>query len=227
MIIGHGLVASEFKKQEAKFKNCLIFAAGVSNSKEVNSSEFVRDKNLLISTLEKYKDLKFIYISTVLAGHVDNAYYRHKLEMEELVRNRAESYIIFKVPQLVGRGGNTNTLLNYFKSRIINEEPVTVYYDSKRSLVDISDLTNMVYYFLNITNKETIIIPGIEILNAVDLCKLVATTLDKPANIIEVFSEESNQWVDNQLSPQMLKDLGIEKQSYTKRLLKKYLNKCH
>jgi nucleoside-diphosphate-sugar epimerase len=227
MIIGNGLVASEFKKQESKFKNCLIFAAGVSNSKEVDDSEFSRDKNLLISTLQKYKDLKFVYISTILAGHVDNAYYRHKLEMEELVKNYADSYIIFKVPQLVGHGGNSNTLLNYFKSRIINEEPVPVYFDSKRSLMDILDLTNMVYYFLNMADKETIIIPGIEILNAIDLCNLVATTLGKPANIVEVFIKESNDWANNQLSPQILRDLGIKKQNYTKSLLKKYLKKCH
>ena len=199
MIIGNGLVASEFKKQESKFKNCLIFAAGVSNSKEVDDSEFLRDKNLLISALQKHKDLKFVYISTILAGYVDNAYYRHKLEMEELVKNYANSYVIFKVPQLVGRGGNSNTLLNYFKSRIINEEPVPVYHDSKRSLMDILDLTNMVYYFLNIVDRETIIIPGIEILKATDLCKMVAATLGKPANIVEVFMEENNDWAINRL----------------------------
>ena len=85
----------------------------------------------------------------------------------------------------------------------------------------------MVYYFLNIVDRETIIIPGIEILKATDLCKMVAATLGKPANIVEVFMEENNDWAINRLSPQILKDLGIQTQNYTETLLKKYLKKCH
>lgn len=46
MIVGNGLIAKEFLEY-SNSKNILIFASGVSNSKEERVDEFLREENLL------------------------------------------------------------------------------------------------------------------------------------------------------------------------------------
>ena len=45
MIIGNGLIARSFKNEKNYFKNVIIFASGVANSKNANLKEFQREKN--------------------------------------------------------------------------------------------------------------------------------------------------------------------------------------
>ena len=52
MIIGNGLLASSFNKIELE-NNILIFASGVSNSKEQDHSKYEKELNLLKDILKK------------------------------------------------------------------------------------------------------------------------------------------------------------------------------
>jgi hypothetical protein len=47
MIIGSGFIANSFRKFYFDRKNILIFASGVSNSKEKKKKNFEREVNLL------------------------------------------------------------------------------------------------------------------------------------------------------------------------------------
>lgn len=47
MIIGNGLLAKTFNKEKKFFKNTIIFASGLANSKNTNKKEFKREKKLL------------------------------------------------------------------------------------------------------------------------------------------------------------------------------------
>jgi hypothetical protein len=55
MIIGNGLIAKSFKKKKNYFKNVIIFASGVSNSKNTNLKEFKREEKLVKKLLKKKK----------------------------------------------------------------------------------------------------------------------------------------------------------------------------
>ena len=111
MIIGNGLIAEAFKKVSVDFKDCIIFASGVSNSKSENSAEFKREFDLI----KKYKneDKKFIYFSTIHTldpSERDSKYSKHKIEIEIFIKENFKSYIIYRLPVVVGRGGNKKSL---------------------------------------------------------------------------------------------------------------------
>ena len=40
-------------------------------------------------------------------------YYHHKENMETIIESSALNYIIFRLPQVVGNGGNKNNLINF------------------------------------------------------------------------------------------------------------------
>ena len=212
MILGNGLVASEFKKKAKDYEGCVVFATGVSNSGTTTKDEFNREKLLLTHALDKYKDVKFIYFSTILVGFVDNAYYRHKAEMEKLIEKKATSYLIFRVPQLVGLGGNKNNLINYFKTNIQDNKTITIYEGARRSFMDIEDVVKIVYYC-------------IEKVKAIDLCTQIGRILEKSPKMIKYLSDEITGWEEegSALYFAAIADLKIDQKGYTQRILEKYL----
>ena len=60
MIIGNGLISSVFLDDSLDYGNYIIFASGVSNSKETDYEKFEREKKLLFSTIENNYN-NFIY----------------------------------------------------------------------------------------------------------------------------------------------------------------------
>ena len=225
MIIGNGLVGSEFKKHEKDYEDCVVFAAGVSSSTEIDESEFAREKQLLTQTLEKHKDLKFIYFSTILVSFSDNDYYKHKSAMEKLIENTASSYLIFRVPQLVGLKGNKDNLINYFKNNIQDNNTITIYEGVKRSFMDVEDVSKIVYYCKKKANREVIKISGIEKVTSIDLCKKIGQILNKSPKMIISANNETAGWEkeESSLFFDALTDLEINRRDYTQRVLEKYL----
>ena len=61
MIVGNGLIASGFLESKEDFSKCVIFASGVSDSKEIKLEEFDRERNLIIKTINENQNEKFIY----------------------------------------------------------------------------------------------------------------------------------------------------------------------
>ena len=225
MILGNGLVASEFKKKAKDYEGCVVFATGVSNSGTTTKDEFNREKLLLTHALDKYKDVKFIYFSTILVGFVDNAYYRHKAEMEKLIEKKATSYLIFRVPQLVGLGGNKNNLINYFKTNIQDNKTITIYEGARRSFMDIEDVVKIVYYCKEKANRAIIKVSGIEKVKAIDLCTQIGRILEKSPKMIKYLSDEITGWEEegSALYFAAIADLKIDQKGYTQRILEKYL----
>ena len=137
MIVGNGMIAEAFSSYRAQTA-VKIFAAGVSRSRETRISEFDRERNLLSSHLDDFCGC-FIYFSSCSVHYLsaENPYVRHKLLIETEIRNRADQYLIFRLPQLVGRSNNPNTLTNYFHERITRGEQFKVFANATRSLLDV------------------------------------------------------------------------------------------
>ena len=94
MIIGSGLIAKSFSKNKL-FDDYLIFASGVSNSNTTDENEFKREENLLIKNLSTDKPL--IYFSSIFSSSIDNPYFNHKRDMENLVKNSHSNFFIFRI----------------------------------------------------------------------------------------------------------------------------------
>jgi hypothetical protein len=139
MIVGNGMVAEAFTPYRLN-PNVKIFAAGISRSSETRISEFERERNLLSSHLESFTGC-LVYFSTCNVHYADaaqNAYVRHKLMIEDEIRKKAAEFLIFRLPQLVGRSANPHTLTNYFYHRLIRGERFLLREDATRSLLDVA-----------------------------------------------------------------------------------------
>lgn len=114
MIIGSGLIASLFTNHDRE--DCIFFASGVSNSLETKKSEFLREENLIRKTIGENPEKTFAYFSTCSIydlSKTESPYVLHKLKMEQIIAEHNSKYIIFRVSNAVGKGGNPNLLMNY------------------------------------------------------------------------------------------------------------------
>lgn len=226
MIIGNGLIASSFNESIELFDDCVIFASGVSSSKETSDLQFKRESNLILKTLLNNPELKFIYFSTILADVTNNPYYNHKQEMESLIKNNSNNYLIIKLPQVIGEIGNQDNLVNYLKMSIINGEEITIYKDINRSIIDVDDVTSIVYYIKNKVTNKTIYISGFEKINVLNLCKTIGKILKtKPKiNLVDNAYHISDWMFDNsKIVDDSIDKLESNRKGYIKRVLKKYL----
>ncbi|MFV0217909.1 hypothetical protein OBJ92_12895 [Empedobacter falsenii] len=62
MIIGKGLIASAFENRDRE--DVVFFASGVSNSLETDVRQFLREENLIRTTIQQYPTQTFVYFST-------------------------------------------------------------------------------------------------------------------------------------------------------------------
>jgi len=86
LIIGNGLIASAFNSNLRNNEDVIIFASGVSNSREVRSDEFFRERKLLVDTLALGKYIAYFSTCSVDDPELLNTpYVAHKKEMEALV----------------------------------------------------------------------------------------------------------------------------------------------
>jgi nucleoside-diphosphate-sugar epimerase len=197
MVIGNGLIATKFSPYSNN-KEIIIFASGVSNSKDATESDFSREFNLLKSVIEKYKDKLLIYFSTCSIYDADennSAYVLHKLNIENYIKLNVSNFYIFRVSNLVGKNGNSKTVLNYFFSQLKNGSHFYLWKNARRNLIDIDDMKNIIDYILensykknsiiNIANPQSNNVPEIiEILEKTTNLKAAFTTINKGSNFI-------------------------------------------
>lgn len=155
MVVGHGLIASAFDIYNNN-NSVIIFASGVSNSKEQKEEEFQREKDL-ISSFSRFSNKKFVYFSTCSISDPsmsDSMYVQHKINMENHVQSLYKKHFIIRLPNVIGISKNPNTFFNFIKNKILNNETITIESLATRYLVDIDDLKVIVPLLFE--NKENI-----------------------------------------------------------------------
>ena len=177
MIIGRGLIASQFT--DVDHNDVVIFASGVSNSSETRKEEFLREQNLVEQTLVNNPEKLFIYFSTCSiydSSKYNSLYVLHKLHIEEIIKQKAEHFLVLRVSNAVGRGGNPNLLMNYLSRQILNDQELVVHQHATRNLIDVEDVKNITLNYIkskdwnkivNVAYLENYNIP--EIIEALEL----------------------------------------------------------
>ena len=119
MIIGNGLIAQSFRPHFDKYEDTVIlFASGVSNSKLTLESEYVREQLLLKDALKLNKLLVYFSTCSIFDPTLqDSKYIQHKLAMESLIEKN-DKHLIVRLPNVVGKIGNPNTMYNFFINQI-------------------------------------------------------------------------------------------------------------
>lgn len=144
MIVGNGLIASLFT--ECDQENIIFFASGVSNSLETKKEEFLREENLIKKTITENPNKVFIYFSTCSiydSSKVESQYVLHKLRMEQIIIQLCPQYLILRLSNAVGNGGNPNLLMNYLVRSVKNNEIINVHTKATRNLIDVEDIKNI------------------------------------------------------------------------------------
>ncbi|OCA71577.1 NAD-dependent epimerase/dehydratase family protein [Chryseobacterium arthrosphaerae] len=157
MIIGNGILANAIRFYDRE--DVIFFASGVSNSLEKNPAEFEREISLLKSVMNQHPDKKLIYFSTCSiydASKTASPYVMHKLTIEKIIAEQHSNFIIFRVGNAVGRGGNPNTLINFLKSSILSENKLTIHNNARRILIGTDDIAAFVGKYINDFNHEII-----------------------------------------------------------------------
>jgi nucleoside-diphosphate-sugar epimerase len=149
MVVGNGLIARSFH-DFAENEDVIIFASGVSNSLSRDASAYQREKDLI----DRYKSSKmlFVYFSTisVLAPCMqESAYVIFKKEMEQYIAEQFQRYIIFRLPNLVGRSDNPNTLTNFIAHQIVRGNKLEIHKHATRYLLDVDHMAMICRYFIN------------------------------------------------------------------------------
>lgn len=206
MIIGKGLIASAFK-EEAEYKKLsnqvLIFASGVSNSTETNPLEFKRESELLEKTILKVeRNQKLVYFSTmsVYDPSLHNSMYvEHKRQLEEIIKNSILNHLIIRTSNVVGHGGNRNTLINYFLKNVEEERHINIWRHATRNILGVSHLVKIVLDMVKEDKKGVTDIyyphtySALEILHTIAQYinkKPIYSLIDKGADYIPLPSED-------------------------------------
>lgn len=126
-VVGNGDIASAIIDREG----LLFFASGVSNSSEIRESEYQREKDLL---LLQDRGQHLVYFGSLCIFYSNTRYAQHKKEMEELVKENFEHYTIMRIGNITW-GKNPNTLINYFRARSREGEPLEIQ-DTYRYIID-------------------------------------------------------------------------------------------
>ena len=226
MVVGNGLIASAFIEDYKDDNNFIIFAAGVANSSETNTSEFEREKNLLINTLLKNKKKYLVYFSSFVDANITKRKYaEHKLNMERIVKNSNCHYTILKLPQVIGHGGNNHELVNFIINKLKSDEEIGVYENTYKSLIDVEDVKRIVDFLLKKWyDKNTYIqFPFVEKLLVKEIVNLVAEQINVIPKIKFIESDVNDFPELSFASEIILTHLNITPRGYTERIIKKYV----
>lgn len=155
MIIGNGILANSLRQIDEQ--DVLFFASGVSNSMEIRSSEFEREKKLLEETIKDYPEKKLVYFSTCSvydSSKTHSKYVLHKLDIEEIIQENCEKYAIFRIGNAVGKGGNEHTLINFLSNSIKNSKEIQIHSKAKRVFIGVDDVALFIEDNLQDINNE-------------------------------------------------------------------------
>lgn len=224
MIIGNGLVASAFKSYFGDDADLIVFASGVSNSRERRGEEFLREKQMLMECM-RYEKFT-LYFSTCSVNDpelLDTPYVVHKKEMETLVRS-AKDHAIFRLPQVVGKTPNPNTLTNYIYQQIISGSNFQVWRYAKRNLIDIDDVASIVSYLVrsSLANGTTTNVASPFSISIPLLVSVFELVLGKKANY-ELIDAGGTYSIDLGLATEAANRSGVDfDETYIEKLIRKY-----
>jgi dTDP-4-dehydrorhamnose reductase len=184
MIVGRGLIATAFRNSFFDSPPYVVFASGVSNSTEVDEEAFAREKTLLNEYVNKNTTL--IYFSTTSIfdpTKTTTPYIQHKVSIEKLILDTAESFLIVRLPILVGHTPNPYTLINFLANAILEKKQITLHAKACRHLLDIDDLVPMLMPYGNDPLiRKVINMPGSAKITVPELVNKLETVLHKKGN---------------------------------------------
>ena len=188
-IIGDGFIGkSLYKIKKDLIKtNYIIYAAGISHSKTKSKRNLNKELSSFKIFLKNNLSKKVIYISTAdVTNSISNKslYVKNKIKIEKLIKKRLKNYIILRLPQIIGKSKNKNTLVNYFYFNIKNNKPLVLIKNFKRNVLDIADILKLIkiIVYSKKTKNKVIILSNKYSVQPMDIVKIFEKKLNKIVN---------------------------------------------
>lgn len=229
MVVGSGLLANTFASFKDN-KDVIIFASGVSNSGCVDLEQFKRESNLVA----KYRDSNnlFVYFGTssvedpYLKGSL---YIKHKLEIEFFIKSHFKRYLIVRLPNVVGKTKNPNTLINFVYNAVQREQKMDIQLKASRYLIDVADIF---LYLDKVIDNESELNKTVNLIIAkkLSVLQIVESFEDHLGKNIEkeIFPNAGGDYlleVDNIFNKYGISDL-VNGKEYLDNLIEKYYSVC-
>lgn len=205
----------------------IIFASGVSNSKDKVDKNFRREFELLEKTIRDHPAKTLVYFSTCSVEDKelqDAPYVIHKKEVEKFIQQHSEKYCLLRISNLAGVSNNPYTLLNYFIFNILQSNSLTVWKNAYRNIIGIDDMYAIANIILQqkIFLNKTINIANPENYSVPFIISNIEKHLQKKV-ICNKVEKGDNYDIDITPIKPIIKKLGIHfNEDYLASLLKKY-----
>lgn len=224
MVVGRGLLASAFLDVFSDRPDTIIFASGVSNSQERDGAAFMREKELLGRISQDDKRIVYFSTCSIYDPELQNTpYVIHKREMEAIVR-QARYFAIFRLPQVVGKTSNTNTLTNFIHKKIVAGEHFDVWRYAKRNIIDIADVATIAKYILSeeFLTRQTTNIANPSYSSIIELVEIFELVLGRKA-VYTVLDAGGSYNIDTELSTRAADRAGVVfNECYLEHVIRKY-----
>jgi len=226
MIIGNGLLAKSLKNYDRPV--VLFIAAGVSDSKCTDPSEFEREKKLVKKSVQDHLEKTIIFFSTFSINDpvmAESPYVKCKLELENYVLTHSSKCLVIRISNLVGEGGNPTNIFNFFFDRIVSGNRFTLWANSRRNLIMEQDFVKILNYIIDNELAEKLNkilnIVNVQSYSVLDIITSIEQHTEKKAIYDLVQIESVPQEVDEH-SRKMFQLLQIDTDNYLRRILEKY-----
>jgi nucleoside-diphosphate-sugar epimerase len=225
MVIGNGFLAKAFAVNFSDDPSVVIFASGVSNSREIRNEQFLREQEMLRHTLNQNNHLVYLSSSSVLDTQLENSpYVRHKLEMERLVSESDCCASVFRLPQVVGHSNNPYTLTNFLYQKVFSGTSFQLWGNAKRNLIDVCDAVEIMTHLIRSRSMPDSIthIAMPWSISVIELVKIFETLLGKRADykVLEMGGEYE---IEAGLAMCAAREIGIVfDEQYVVNLIRKY-----
>ena len=146
MMYGEGVIFNRFIDYSLQ-SNYFIIAGTVNDSTINDEAKISQEEALIAEALVKHNNSTIIYFSScsILDPSVQHTQYvKHKIRTEKLIQKSAKKYFIFRLPQILGLSDSKTSLVTGFVNAIINQEKIEVWKNTKRNLIDIDDVHEVV-----------------------------------------------------------------------------------
>ncbi len=183
-IIGKGFIAKNLSKisKEIIQSKIIIYAAGISNSNTESKKDLIREINSFNKFSKINKRKKMLFISTAdVTNNLKNRskYVKNKIKIEKSIKKNFKNFIIVRIPQIIGKSKNKNTLINFFYNKIKSRKTIKLLLNVDRNLLDIDDIIKMIKVIImnNKINKKVITLSNKYFIQPIDIIKIFEKTL--------------------------------------------------
>ncbi|WP_415062043.1 glycosyltransferase [Bdellovibrio sp.] len=190
MVFGEGMIANRFRDYSLQTKY-LIFAGNVNDSSIKDETIFQKEEHAISSALKNHPEKTFVYFSscsTLDADTLHSEYTKHKIRMESKIRETAKSFLIVRLPQVLGLSDADSSLINYYVSAISEKRHFELWSNARKNFIDIDDVHDIVGELLkrNTYNNKIVNIASSRQTSTLEVVHIIEDFLGVSASFTEL-----------------------------------------